>query len=93
MEVELTSDQKAFARKAIEDGRLRDEKDAVQEALLMWEERERRRAEFLLTLDEAKASLGRGEGRVITEESIRELATEVKERGRARLLAELTSTR
>ena len=93
VEVELTSDQKAFARKAIEDGRLRDEKDAVQEALLMWEERERRRAEFLLTLDEAKASLGRGEGRVITEESIRELATEVKERGRARLLAELTSTR
>jgi Arc/MetJ-type ribon-helix-helix transcriptional regulator len=91
VEVELTSDQKAFARKAIEDGRLRDEKDAVHEALLLWEERERRRAEFLLSLDEAKASLGRGEGRVITEESIRELATEVKERGRARLLAELTS--
>ena len=57
----------------------------------MWEERERERAEFLLTLDEADASLARGEGRVITKESIKQLASEVKARGRARLLAELAS--
>ena len=62
------------------------------EALALWEERERQRAEFLLTLDEARASLARGEGRVITQESMRQLAIEVKERGRARLLAELTTT-
>jgi len=90
MDVQLTSDQKAFARRAVESGRLRNEEDAVQEALALWEERERQRAEFLLTLDDAKASLARGEGRVITPESMRELAGEVKERGRARLLAELT---
>jgi Arc/MetJ-type ribon-helix-helix transcriptional regulator len=93
MDVHLTPDQKAFARRAIESGRLHSEKDAVQEALALWEERERQRAEFLLTLDDARASLARGEGRVITEESMQQLATEVKERGRARLLAELTTSR
>jgi Arc/MetJ-type ribon-helix-helix transcriptional regulator len=93
MDVQLTSDQKAFARRAIESGRLRTEQDAVQEALALWEERERQRAGFLVTLDDARASITRGEGRAITEESMRELAEEVKERGRARLLAELTTSR
>jgi Arc/MetJ-type ribon-helix-helix transcriptional regulator len=93
MDVRLTSDQKAFARRAIESGRLHTEEDAVQEALALWEERERQRAAFLLTLDDAKASLARGEGRVITQEAMRHLSEEVKERGRARLLAELASPR
>jgi Arc/MetJ-type ribon-helix-helix transcriptional regulator len=93
MDVQLTSDQKAFARRAIESGRLHTEQDAVQEALALWEERERQRAEFLLTVDEARASLARGEGRVITPENMQQLASEVKERGRARLLAELTLPR
>jgi Arc/MetJ-type ribon-helix-helix transcriptional regulator len=93
MDVHLTPDQKAFARRAIESGRLHSEEDAVLEALALWEEHERRRAEFLLTLDEARASLARGEGRAITQESMRQLAGEVKERGRARLLAELTAPR
>jgi Arc/MetJ-type ribon-helix-helix transcriptional regulator len=93
MDVHLTPDQKAFARRAIESGRLHSEEDAVEEALALWEERERQRAEFLLTLDDARASLARGEGRVITQESMQSLASEVKERGRARLLAELTTSR
>lgn len=92
MQIDLTPDQKAFARRAIEAGRLHSEEDAVQEALALWEERERRRAEFLLTLDDARASLARGEGRVMTQESMRQLSSEIKERGRARLLAELTTT-
>src|SRR5438128_6847080 len=81
MDVHLTPDQKAFARRAIESGRLHSEQDAVQEALALWEERERQRTEFLLTLDNARASLARGEGRVITEQSMQQLAHEVKERG------------
>jgi Arc/MetJ-type ribon-helix-helix transcriptional regulator len=93
MDVQLTPDQKAFTRRAIESGRLHSEEDAVQEALALWEERERRRAEFLLTLDEARASVARGEGRVVTPDSMQQLASEVKERGRARLLAELTTSR
>ncbi len=50
----------------------------MQEALALWEDRERQTREFLLTLDHAKASLARGEGRVVTEESMRQLADEVK---------------
>ncbi len=89
MEIELTSDQRAFVRHAMETGRLASEESAVHEALALWEERERSRMEYLASLDSARASLARGEGRVITEESMRELSAEVRARGRARLLAEL----
>jgi Arc/MetJ-type ribon-helix-helix transcriptional regulator len=88
MEVHLTPDQKAFARQAIDSGRLQREEDAVKEALSLWEERERTRAEIIAAVDEAEASLARGEGRVITQDSMRELADGVKQRGRARLAAE-----
>jgi putative addiction module CopG family antidote len=88
MEVRLTPDQEAFVRQAIESGRLHRPEDAIEEALSLWEERERKRAELLATIDLAEASLARGEGRVITEQSMRELADDVKQRGRARLAAE-----
>jgi putative addiction module CopG family antidote len=88
MEVHLTPDQEAFIRQAIESGRLQHQEDAVKEALALWEERERTRAEILASLDEAEASLARGEGRVITHQSMRELAEEVHQRGLARLAAE-----
>ncbi len=87
MEVELTADQKAFAHQAIRMGRLQREEEAVQEALSLWEARERVRAEMLASIDVAEAFLVRGEGRAITEQSLRELAGEVKQRGRARLAA------
>ena len=93
MEVELTSDQRAFALQAVKAGRLHSEKDAVDEALALWEERERRRVEFQATINEARASLARGEGREITPESMRELSAQVRERGRVRLIAELAHTR
>jgi Arc/MetJ-type ribon-helix-helix transcriptional regulator len=93
MEVHLTPDQKAFVRQAIESGRLNREEDAVQEALSLWEERERTRAEILTAVDVAEASIARGEGRTITQESVRQLADEVKQRGRRRLAAEESSPR
>lgn len=65
MEVQLTPDQRAFVRQAIQSGRLHREEDAVQEALALWEERERIRAEILVPVDEAEASLARGEGRIV----------------------------
>jgi putative addiction module CopG family antidote len=43
MEVHLTPDQEAFVRQAIESGRLHRPEDAVEEALRLWEERERTR--------------------------------------------------
>jgi Arc/MetJ-type ribon-helix-helix transcriptional regulator len=93
MEVQLTRDQEAFVREAIEDGRIQHEQDAVREALSLWEDRERARAEILAAVDEAEASLLRGEGRSITEDSVRELAASVKARGRARLAAEQSTPR
>jgi putative addiction module CopG family antidote len=93
MEVQFTPDQRAFVRQAIESGRLRHEDDAVREALRLWEERERNRAEILAAVDEAEASIARGEGRPITQDSMRELAAEVKRRGRARLAAQQQTSR
>jgi Arc/MetJ-type ribon-helix-helix transcriptional regulator len=88
MEVDLTPDQTALIRQAIETGRLHRPEEAAQEAFSLWEERERRRAEILTAVDIAQASIARGEGRVITEESMRQLAKDVSQRGRARLAAE-----
>jgi len=61
------------------------------EALSLWEERERTRAEILAAVDEAEASLSRGEGHAITQESMRELAQQVMQRGRSRLASEQQS--
>ncbi len=90
--VELTPDQRAFVQRAIETGRFSHEEEAVQEALALWEERERRRLEILAALDEAEASLARGEGRTITEESMKALAEETKQRLRRRIAAERFTT-
>jgi len=87
MKVDLTPDQRAFAQRAIESGRFASEEEAVQEALVLWEERERRRVEILSALDEAEASLARGEGMPVTEESMKALADETKQRLRRRIAA------
>jgi putative addiction module CopG family antidote len=88
MEVQLTPDQKAFVRQAIESGRLLREEEAVREALALWEQRERTRAEVLAAVDEAEASFTRREGRIITQQSMHDLAAQVQQRGRRRLAAE-----
>lgn len=93
MEVDLTADQKAFIRQAIESGRFHSAEDAVREALSLWEERERRRAEILAAVDTAEVSLAQGEGRAVTQQSMRELANEVKQRGRLRLDGEQQTSR
>jgi putative addiction module CopG family antidote len=91
MEVQLTDDQKAFVRQAIENGRYSREEDALQDALLLWESRERRRAEILAAVDQADTSLMRGEGRrITTQEEAAQLAGEIKRRGMARLIDEKT---
>jgi Arc/MetJ-type ribon-helix-helix transcriptional regulator len=88
MEITLTADQEAFVRQAIKTGRIDRPVDAVTEALLLWEERELLRSELIASLDDAKASIARSEGRVITQEAMQALAEEVKQRLRARLAAE-----
>ena len=88
MRIALTPEQKDFVRRAVESGRFERAEDAVQEALGLWVERERRRAEILAAVDAAQASIDRGDGIEITQQSMRELAEDVKRRGRARLAAE-----
>jgi hypothetical protein len=62
--------------------------------MALWEERERRRLEILAAVEEAEASLARGEGRIFTSrEQVAELAADVKRRGRARLAAEHQTSR
>ena len=87
MEVTLTPDQEAFVRQAIASGRLSHAEDAVREALALWEERERRRAEILVAVDAAEAAIARGEGILVTDKSMRELAERVDKRGRQQLRA------
>lgn len=93
MEVHLTPDQRAFVRQAIAEGRLQSEEDVLVQALALWEERERKRSELLATLADARASLDRGEGIVITQDSMRQLAERVKQRGRSRHQAQQSSSR
>ncbi len=88
MQIELTPEQHDFVRRAVDEGRLKSPEDAVQQGLALWIERERRRDEILAAVDAADASLARGEGRVITRQSMRELAEEVHQRGLARRAAE-----
>ena len=89
MNVDLTPDQQAFVQKAIESGRLASAQEAVEQALALWERRERRRLEIIAMIEEADASLARGEGRELsTKEDTQALADEIKARLRRRIAAE-----
>jgi putative addiction module CopG family antidote len=83
MEVQPTPDQEAFIRHAIESGRLHREEDAVREALSLWEERERARVELGAALDEAEADLEAGHYTDYTNETLPQLAGELKREARA----------
>jgi len=85
MQIELTPEQQEFVRQAVASGRFDRPEDAVQAAIMLWIERERRRAEILSAVDLAKTSIDRGEGIEITAESMRALAEDVKREGRAQL--------
>jgi Arc/MetJ-type ribon-helix-helix transcriptional regulator len=93
MQIHLTPEQSDFIRRAIDTGRLKGAEEAVQQALALWIERERRRDEILTVVDAAEASLARGEGRIMTKEAMRELAEDVNRRGRERLAAERNARR
>lgn len=89
MEIRLPADQEAhLAALAAAAGRSADE--IVLEAVALWEERENARAlaELRTSLDRAEASLAQGKGRIITQETMRELVDDVHRRGLARLSAE-----
>jgi hypothetical protein len=85
MEVQLTPDQQALVSEAIASGRLQRPEEAMQQALLLWEKRERRRLEILAAVDLSKAALARGEGRIVTTpEESDQLVSDITRRGMAR---------
>jgi len=90
MEVRFVPDieQEAFIRNAIESGRLYRPEDAMQEAMALWNERERYRSEILAAIDEAEVSIAEGRSRRVTSraESV-DLAEAIKKRCLDRLTA------
>jgi hypothetical protein len=89
MDLHLSADQQAFIREGIESGRLRTPEEAFEQAMSLWEERERRRLEILAAVEASESSLIRGGGRRITSrEQVTQLAKDVKQRGMERLAAE-----
>jgi hypothetical protein len=84
----FTESQQGLVHRAIAQGRLRDEAQAVVEELLLWEERERRRIAILAEVEEAELSVAAGRSRPITEESMWDLVGLVKKWGRVKLEAE-----
>ena len=82
MNVKLTPDQEAFIKQAIENGRLNRPEDAVREALLLWEQRERSRTEILAALDEAEADLKAGHYTDYGREALPDLVEELKREAR-----------
>ncbi len=89
MDVRLSPDQESFIRHAIDAGRLQSSEEAVQEALLLWEERERRRLEILAAVDQAEASLAAGEGASISSQAeLTDFANGIRQRGFERLASE-----
>ena len=82
MQIDLTPEQQDFVRQAVASGRFERPEDAVDAAMTLWIERERRRSEIIAAVDIAKASIDRGEGIEITKETMRAVAEDVKRPGR-----------
>jgi Arc/MetJ-type ribon-helix-helix transcriptional regulator len=82
MEIHLTPEQEAFVREAIASGRLSHPENAVEQALSIWVERERNRMEILAALDEAEADLKEGRFTEHSDETLPELAKELKQEAR-----------
>jgi Arc/MetJ-type ribon-helix-helix transcriptional regulator len=87
VQVELDREQRELVERAIATGRIRRSEDAIQEALGLWIERERRREELLAALDEAEQSIQQGESMPLNKASLREMARDVKDGGRKRARA------
>jgi Arc/MetJ-type ribon-helix-helix transcriptional regulator len=85
MEIQFTPDQEAFLRQAIKSGRIHHAEEAVQQALSLWEARERGRIEILSALDEAESDLQTGNFSDCSDESLPRLGEELKSDARSSL--------
>lgn len=83
MEVRLTAKQEELIRQAVASGRLAKPEQALHEALALWEDYERRRAELNGLLDEGEADLEAGRYTDYDEESSKNLVEELISEARA----------
>jgi putative addiction module CopG family antidote len=84
MEIHLTPDQEAFVRQAIASGRLSRPEEAIEQALALWEERERTRLEILAALDDAEADMAAGRYVEFDDETLPNLVEQLKLEARQR---------
>ena len=84
MQIDLTPEQNSFIALGIQEGRFRDSRDAVEQALAQWEKRERARVELIASFDAAEQSLDDGEGEEYTPETLHNLIASVERRGKSR---------
>jgi putative addiction module CopG family antidote len=82
MQVELTVEQEAFIQQAIASGRYRTAEEAVQEAMARWEAGERAHVELVTALDEAESDMAGGRYSDYTDETLADLAAELKSEAR-----------
>jgi Arc/MetJ-type ribon-helix-helix transcriptional regulator len=82
MEIRLTPDQEEFIREAVASGRLHSAEEAAEQALSMWEERERSRMEILAAIEMAEFDLKHGYYQDYSEETLTDLAEELKREAR-----------
>jgi Arc/MetJ-type ribon-helix-helix transcriptional regulator len=82
MEIHLTPDQEAFVREAVASGRVQRAEEAVEQAMLLWERRERSRLEILAALDASELDLREGRFTEYSKESLPKLADELKQEAR-----------
>ena len=83
MTFEPTPDQQAFINQAVASGRYRNAEDAIQDAIARWEEDERARLELLAALDDAEADILAGQYLDYRNETLPQLAEELKYEARA----------
>ena len=85
MKITLTPEQEELIQHAIDSGRLKSAEEAVQEALSLWEERQRDLTELLAALDEAEEDFRTGNFIECDSEGLPDLAEEIKRKVRESL--------
>ena len=81
----LAPDVKEYVNAKVREGVYASIEEMLEQAITQMVRKKQEQQSRLIA---AEASLIRGDGRTVTEESMRQLAEDVKQRGRARLAAE-----
>lgn len=85
MDIKFTPEQNSFVHLGIEQGRFCKAEDAVQDALALWEKRERTRFELLAEIEAGENSPREEDAVLDSEEDIAQFFQGVEQRGRAKL--------